>query len=84
MLDLQRLDFVKCFDLIIFEVPLPTTIEVLHVFLADLNVLSHLVPLNVLAQFILERNDLYLQKSHFLHKILVELILVHLTALFCK
>ena len=47
MINLKAVDFLKRLLLIILETLLPGSIEILQVLLADLNVLAHLVLLDV-------------------------------------
>jgi hypothetical protein len=54
------------------------------VLLTYLNVLAHLVSLNVAAEFLLEVDDFDFQEAYLLHQVLVELVLVNLAALLGK
>lgn len=81
MLNLQVLNLVECLVLVKLEAIFPATVEVLHVFLTDLDVLANLSLLNVTAQLFLENNDFGFKEPNLLHQVLVELVLMHLAAL---
>ena len=82
MINLQVLNPNQCFVFIVLESLLPVSVEVLHLLLADRHVLGHLRVLDVLAKLILECYNISLEKAHFFHQILVELVLVDFAALF--
>jgi hypothetical protein len=84
MIDLEAVNLLQRLFLVVRELFFPRTIEVLEMLLTNLNVLAHLRPLNVDAQFVLELNDFLLEKAHLLHQVLIQLILVHFAALFGK
>jgi len=78
---LEIVNFVKCFLLVQLEALLPAFVELLHVLLANGDVLAHLSVLDVGAQVVLEGNDFSLEQSHLFHQVLIQLILVNFAAL---
>ena len=84
VIDLEAVDFLERLFFILLETLLPGAVEILQVLLADLHVLAHLVLLDVDAQLVLEPDYLGLEQAHFLHQVFVQLVLVHLAALFGK
>ena len=82
VIDLEAVDFLERLFFVLLETLLPGAVEVLQVLLADLHVLAHLVLLDVDAQLVLEPDYLGLEQAHFLHQVFVQLVLVHLAALF--
>ena len=81
VLNLQVLDLLESLLFILLEALIPSVVEVLHVLLTDLNILTHLSMLNVGPQLVLSRDNFGLKESHFLHQVLVQLVLVDLAAL---
>lgn len=63
---------------------MPLHIEFLEQVVTDINVLLHLCLLNVRSHFVLETDDVALEKSNFFHEVLVELVLMNLHAFFSK
>jgi len=63
------------------ELALPRLVEVLEHLVADVDVLSHLGLLDVLAKFVLVAHDVSFKKSDLAHQILVQRVLVNLAAL---
>lgn len=82
VINLQVLNLLKRFLFVNGETLLPSLVEILHVLLANLNVLSHLCSLDVSPQLVLIAGDFSFKESDFLHEVLVKLILVDLAALF--
>ena len=82
MVHLQILNLLESLFLIDLEALLPLVVELLHVLVTDLDVLTHLSSLNVASKLVLIVDNLSLEESDFFHKVLVELILVHLAAFF--
>ena len=81
VLHLEVLNLLKSFFLVGCEVLLPHVVEVLHVLLSNSDVLAHLSILNVCSEVVLEGANLGFEQSDFLHQVLVELVLMDLTAL---
>ena len=81
MLDLQALHLFESLILILCEAVLPASVEVCHMLLANLNILPHLLTLDVLSKLLLEGDDLGLKEPNLLHQVLVHLVFVHFDAL---
>ena len=52
--------------------------------ISDLDILTHLLVLDVRAELLLVPNDLLLQSARFFHQVFVKLILLHFAALLGK
>ena len=81
MVHLQVLDPLESLLLILLEAVLPLVVEVLHVLVADLHIFTHLSLLNVRSELVLIGDNLSLEEPDLFHKVLVQLVLVHLAAL---
>ena len=84
MVDLKALNFFQRLLFVDLEAFLPLVVEFLHMFFADSHVLTHLGALDVSTEFVLILDNLTLEKTDFLHQVLVKLILMYFTTLFSE
>ena len=66
------------------EFSLPVSVELLQLFISDLDVFSQLFLLNVNSELVLELVDICLEKTHLPHEIFVQLVFLHVAELLRK
>ena len=71
MIDLQFLDSNESLFFIDSETLLPAIVEILHMLVANLHILAHLLVLDVRTELLLIANDLLLQSARFFHQVFV-------------
>lgn len=72
----------QAFLLVFFELLLPLSVKFLQLFVADVDVLTQLVLLNIRSQFILILVDVCLEEAYLAHQVFVEGVLLHIAQLF--